>query len=420
MKSFLRKTIFYRLYKKSLANLALLINWNPWKDMFLVWITWTDWKSTTSNLVHKIFNDNLWKTALVTTISIKIWDSELENNSKMTSLSPFQLQKILSEAKSAWCKYVVLEVSSHWIDQFRFHWLEFDLWVLTNITPEHLDYHWTFENYAETKKKLFKWILLSSKENKYAVFPKDDKVWRQWYDEIWFDYSIDFWILTNASLKTENIEQKPDGLDFSIKYLWQTYTWSSNLIWKFNLYNILAATSVWILLWIKIDDVLDSIWRFPALPWRMEYINLDNKNFYIDFAHTPNSLKSVLSFINEIKWDNKIITVFWAPWNRDKFKRPKMWEVVSMNSDFVILTDDDPDSENRFSILNDVNSWVKRKLWDNYYVIPSRANAIKLATELAKDGDFVLLAGKWHENVQVTNFGKKKWNDKKFLKSLYN
>lgn len=415
MKAFLRRTFFYRLYKRFIAWLALLVYWNPWKGMFIVWVTGTDWKSTTSNLLHKILNDNLWKTALVTTISIKVWDEDIFNNSKMTSLSPFALQKMLSYAKSKGCKYAVLEVSSHWIDQYRFEWVEFDMWILTNITPEHLDYHWSFENYVDTKKKLFTWILKNTKDEKLAVLPKDDKNWRNWYEEIWFDRAVDYSILTNAAIKWDQIELSANSTNFVFNYLWKAYNVSLPLIWKFNVYNALAAMSAWILAWISIENIIKSIEWFQPLPWRMDYVQKDWKRFFIDFAHTPNSLESVLDFLNEIKWNWKIITVFWAPWNRDKFKRPEMWKIVSRKSDIIIVTDDDPDTECRLKIIDDISRWIERKLWEDYYILPDRANAIRFANKVSKPWDTILLAWKWHEKIQLTNFWKINWNDKDFV-----
>ncbi len=419
MKSFLRKTVFYRIYKKSIAKLAVLINWNPSENIFIIWITWTDWKTTTCNILHKIMNDNLWKTLCITTNSIKIWEKEIENNTKMTSFTPFALQKILYDAKKQECKYAVLEVSSHWIDQYRFEWIDFDMGVLTNITAEHLDYHETFENYLETKKKFFKSILINSKEEKLAVLPKDDKTWRVWYEEIWFDRSVDFWIITNAWIKAEDINLSYDKTHFNIKYLWHSYQVKTNLPGKFNIYNALAALSAWIMSWIWINNIIKSIQDFLPPSGRMEYIPKNDVHFFVDFAHTPNSLESVLSFLKELnEWKNRIICVFWAPGNRDKFKRPEMWKVVEKYSDSFIITDDDPDTENRINIINDICKWVSKKLWQDYFIIPDRAKAIEFAWEISQSWDIILLAWKWHEQIQLTNFGKIEWNDKEFVNKL--
>jgi len=412
----LRNTIFYKLYKRLRARLADMTYWSPSKWLKIIWVTWTDWKTTTVNLIHKIFNDNLWKTALVSTALIKIWENELDNLAKMTSFDPFELQKLLVDIKNAWCEYVILEVSSHGIDQYRFENIEFDAAVLTNITSEHLDYHKTMDNYAETKKRLFKWVLANSKPTKFAVLPKDNDYGRKWFDELPFDKSIDYGIYTNAWLKWDNIHESANWTEFDIKYLWKNYPLKTVLVWKYNVQNILWAVGIWLLYWIKIEDIVRSIEDFKWVVWRMEKLEHNWVNYYIDFAHTPNALESVLKFLWSIKWNWRIITLFWATWERDKYKRPHMWNVVDKLSDIMIITDDDPLNENRYDIISQIAKWVSRQEWTDYFIIPEREFAIKFLTEIVKHWDFVLLAGKWHEQMQITNFGKRPWSDKWVLK----
>lgn len=420
MKKFIRNTIFYKIFKKVKAAYAVAINWNPSKEMFVIWVTWTDWKTTTCNMIHCIVNSLVWKCALVTTVNIKFWDEDIFNKSKMTSLDPSSLQKLLSQAKMKWCKYVVLEVSSHWLDQYRFHWINFDLWVLTNITPEHLDYHKTLESYAETKKQLFMNIIRNIKPKKFAVLPKDSEFWRKWWEDMFFDKMIDYWIVLNSSVKWESIVEKIDGTSYKLKYLWKEYQVSLNMLWKFNVYNSLAAISTWMLLGLKIEDIIKVINTFQWLSWRMERLENNWVYYFIDFAHTPNALESVLKFLNEVKKWWKIITVFWAPWLRDKFKRPMMWKVADKLSDYIIITDDDPDSEDRYEIINQILVWIERKEWDRFFVLPEREFALKMAYSIAKSWDIVLLAWKWHEQVQLTNFWKREWNDKSQLLKIFN
>lgn len=418
MKDFLRKTVFYRMFKKYRSKLANMINGYPSSWMFVIWITWTDGKTTTANILHKLINDNLWKAALISTVNIKIWDEDIFNKAKMTSLDPMQLHKILSYAKEKWCKYAVLEVSSHGIDQYRFEWVSFDMWILTNITAEHLDYHKTIENYANTKKQLFYWIIKNLKKVKYAIFPKDSEFWRQWYEELAFDKSMDYWIMISSGLKAENVKESLHSTSFNVKYLWKEYPLEIKLLWKFNVYNTLAAMWAWILLWISLESVFKSVSSFQWLPWRMQSLIHEWVTYFVDFAHTPNWLESVLKFLYNVKGEGKIITVFWAPGERDKFKRPQMWKAADQYSDIVILTDDDPTGENRYDIIAWVYKWIKRKEWDTFYVLPEREMALSMAINLAKPWDVVFLAGKGHEQVQLTNFGKRKWNDMDTLKAL--
>ncbi len=418
MKDILRKTIFYKLYKKSKAAFANAIYGSPSKNLFVVWVTGTDGKTTTVNLIHKVFNDNFGKTWLVSTVNIKAWEEELFNKTKMTSLDPLALQKILFDLKGKWCKSLILEVSSHGLDQQRFYGINFDMWVLTNITREHLDYHKNFEDYANTKKQLFKWISMNNKPQKYWVFPKDDAYGRQWLDEFVLDKEMDFGINISSSIKAENIVERPDGLSFDIKFLGNPYKVNSRLIWRFNVYNILTAISAGVLVGIPMNKIIKSIEKFEWLSWRMENVFFNWVNYYIDFAHTPNGLESVLKALNDIKWKGKITVVFGAPGERDPFKRPVMGEIADHLADTVIVTDDDPAGENRYDIIKQIVKWVKRQEWDNFFVLPEREFAIRMAVKLSKPWDIVLLAGKWHEKVQLTNFGKRPWNDKDVLLSI--
>lgn len=418
MKELLRKTLFYSFYKKLKAKIALIMNWNPSIWMFVIWVTGTDWKTTTVNLLHKILNDYLWKTVLISTLNIKIWDEDIFNEAKMTSLDPMQLQKILAYAKEKWCKYAVLEVSSHWLDQYRFEWVTFDMGILTNITSEHLDYHKNIENYANTKKQLFTGIIKNSKQQKYAVFPKDNEFWRIWADELSFDMMMDYSIMMSWSIKADNIEEKIDGTTFVLKYLWNNYTISTSLCWRFNVYNILAAISAWKLLGIPFDAMITSIAQFKPLPWRQQFLEHNDIRYFVDFAHTPNWLESVLKYLNNVKGTGKVITVFGAPWERDNFKRPIMWKAANTFSDIVILTDDDPAWENRYDIIAQVSKWITKIQWKDFFILPEREHAIWLAIKMAMPWDVVLLAGKWHERVQLTNYWKRPWNDMDVLKKL--
>lgn len=357
---------------------------------------------------------------LISTINIIIWEQQIQNNTKMSSLDPFSLHKYLNLWKVEWCKYCVLETTSHWLEQYRFNDIEFDIWVLTNITPEHLDYHITFENYVKAKKKLFTSIITNSKNFKWVVLPKDLDIWRKWLEELPFENEIDYWILTNASLKSGNIQELEDKTLFDIFYLWKKYWVKLNLLWEHNVYNSLWAIWVWILLWVKIEKIIQSLEKFWWLPWRLEKYERDWVIYFIDFAHTPNALDKTLSYLRKIKknW-SRIITLFWAPWNRDPFKRKPMWEIVSRLSDIVIVSDDDPDTENRYKIINQICSWIKRNVWDDFFIIPERFLAINFILNIVKPWDIVLMAWKWHENIQVTNFWKIEWNDKLKLIEAY-
>jgi len=417
----LKDSFFYQVYKKFRAKIANRLYENPSKDFFVIWVTGTNWKTTVVNLLHKILNDNVAPTVAISTANIKIWNEVMENTKKMTSLDCFDLQQTLATAKASWCKIAVLETSSQWLDQFRFEWIKFDFAVLTNITMDHLDYHKTMDKYADAKKKLFKYVLTNWKDKKYAAFCSDDKIGKKWFEEMAFDQKISYGIYNSAVIKATKIEEWFEWTYFEFSYLWQKFSWTTQLIWAYNICNIMWAISVTTTLWLGIEPALRSIESFPGVTWRMDPIYTDSAKFFVDFAHTPDGLEKTLSFASSRKWEWRLITICGAPWNRDKEKRPIMWEIAVKYSDVVIFTDDDPDTENRLSILNQLSKTIQEKGYPakkKVYIIPERRYALQFATEIAKKWDIVVSCWKWHEQVQLTNFWKRKRNDKKLLTKL--
>ena len=417
----LKDSIFYQTYKKLRAKVADTLYDNPSKDFFIIWVTWTNWKTTVVNLLHKILNDNVAPTVAISTANIKIWNEEIDNKKKMTSLDCFDLQQCLATAKAAWCKIAVLETSSQWLDQFRFEWIRFDFGVLTNITMDHLDYHKNMENYAQAKKKLFKYVLNNWKDKKFASFCVDDKYGKKWFEESAFDQKVSYSIHNSAVIKATKIEEWLEWTYYEFSYLWQKFSGTTQLIWSYNICNIMWAISVAATLWLEMEPVIKSIEEFQWVSWRMEPIYIDWVKFFVDFAHTPDGLEKTLGFASERKENWRLITICGAPWNRDKEKRPIMWEIAVKYSDVVIFTDDDPDTENRLSILNQLSKSIQEKWYPKskkVFLIPERKYALQFATEIAKKWDIVVSCGKWHEQVQITNFWKRPWSDKKILTDI--
>jgi len=418
----LKDSLVYSYRKKINGKIANYINDNPSKDFFIIWVTWTNGKTTTVNLLHKLCNELLAPTVMISTACIKIWDVTQLNDKKMTSLDAYQLQAILADAKNKWCRIAILEASSQWLDQSRFEWITFDYAVLTNITRDHLDYHKNMDNYAEAKKKLFRYVLDNKKEVKYATFPADDKIWRDRYEEMPFDKKITFSLQKTSTLKAENIIESDESTEFDIFYLGTKYHTTCKLLWEYNVYNYLAALSVWIQIGLDINNCIQCLSEFEWVSGRMEKIEDKDITYFVDFAHDPDALEKTLTYLYKLKKDHKLILVFGAPWNRDKLKRPEMWSIWWHFADIVIATDDDPDTENRLKILRQLTEKIDYK-WNTkkeLYIIPERELAIKFATQLAQPWDIVMLAGKWHEPIQRTNFGTRKWNDKDELLKILN
>lgn len=416
----LKDSVLYQLRKKFAGQLANTIYGYPSKNFFVIGVTWTNGKTTTVELIHKILNEHIATTVMVSTANIKIGNQNLANTKKMTSLDVFDLQSILATAKDSWCKIAVLEASSHGLNQYRFEGVEFDFAVLTNITHDHLDFHGTFERYVKAKEKLFTYVLTNKKQNKYASFPADDKVGRLRFEDMPFDKKLSYSVVASSSLKADNIQISATGTTFSFMYLGKSYDVTTKLLGEFNVYNILAALSVVLQVGVNVEQVIETIAAFETVTWRMEQIEKNWVHYFVDFAHTPDALEKTLDYLKQIKWTGKLITVFWATGNRDKTKRPIMGEIADQYSDILIATDDDPDIENRLAIIEQLTMNIKNKtLGKNLFIIPERTLAIKFACDIAKAGDVVMFAGKGHETVQFTNFGKRKRSDKEeILKNL--
>lgn len=240
----LKDSSIYQLRKKTSGQVANVLYGYPSKDFFVIGITGTNGKTTTANLIHKIVNEHIAKTVMISTANIKIGNQDLVNTKKMTSLDVFDLQSVLATAKDEGCKIAILEASSHGLSQYRFEGIAFDFAVLTNITHDHLDFHGTFARYAKAKERLFTYVLTNKKQDKYAAFPADDKIGRQRFEDMPFDKKLSYSINASSSLKAENIKISAIGTTFSFNYLGKSHNITTKLVGEFNVYNILAALSV--------------------------------------------------------------------------------------------------------------------------------------------------------------------------------
>ena len=416
-----KDSVFYHLFKQAEGNIANILYWTPGNNFFIIGVTGTNWKTTTVNLIQKILNDNVAPTVSVSTADIRIWKKKSANSKKMTSLDIFDLQSFLSTAKNNWCKIAVLEASSQGLDQHRFEGIEFDVAVLTNITHDHLDYHGSMDKYAESKKKLFKNVLSNTKQTKIWVFPSDDIQGRRWFEEMPLDKKINYACAASAILKATQIIEYIDHTEFTFSYLWKLYRTSTHLLGAYNVNNILAAIAVAIEMGLDINSILPSVEAFQGVDGRLQKQEINGATYFVDFAHTPDALEKTLTYLEKLKGEHRLITVFGVPGNRDKEKRPIMWDIAWKFSDIAICTDDDPASENRLSILNELSKPIQERFlapWRQSYIIPERHYAIKFATEIAQPWDIILLAGKGHEQVQITNYGKRRWSDYLELESI--
>lgn len=386
---------------KALALLARNYYDNPSSKLKLIGITGTNGKTTTVTLSYNLFKNLGYECGLISTIVNKIGDREIA--STHTTPDSLSLNKLLNEMVDCGCEYVFMEVSSHAVDQHRIWGLTYYGGVFSNITHDHLDYHKTFANYINAKKGFFD----SLNEKAFSLTNIDDRNGEKMLESTKsrkFTYSLS----RMADYKAKIIENSFFGLLLNIN----GKEVSTQLVGQFNAYNLLAIYSIAELCGLKQEEILVGLSKLKAANGRFETYRLKNgATAIIDYAHTPDALLNVISTINEIKLEGKLITVVGCGGNRDKTKRPEMAKIAQEGSNIVILTSDNPRFENPDAIIEDMKKGVVDN--ESLFCITDRRQAIKLASQLAKDkNDIILIAGKGHETYQEIEGVKHHFDDK--------
>ncbi|MEY4927129.1 MAG: hypothetical protein RI894_1565 [Bacteroidota bacterium] len=381
---------------------------NPSKKLKLVGITGTNGKTTTATLLYRLMRSLGYPTGLLSTVENRINDTVIA--ATHTTPDAISLQKLLNDMVVAGCEFAFMEVSSHALDQERTAGTQFVGGVFTNISHDHLDYHKTFQDYIYAKKKLFD----NLPKNAFALTNLDDKrgeVMLQNCKAQKNTYSL----RTIANFKAKIIENSLNGLHLDL----DKHDYYGRLIGEFNAYNTLAVYAVAVLLGLEKTEVLAALSNLQSAEGRFEYIKNDTKNIIgiVDYAHTPDALEKVLKTIEGIKGNGNIITVVGCGGDRDRTKRPIMAEIACDYSDKVILTSDNPRTENPLDILAEMQKGVPIIAANKVLTIENREMAIKTACMLAQNNDIILVAGKGHEKYQEINGVKHSFDDKVLLAS---
>lgn len=383
---------------------------NPSSKLKLIGVTGTNGKTTIATLLHRLTLQLGYSAGLLSTISYKI--NQTEYTASHTTPDQLQLNSMMKNMVDSGCEYCFMEVSSHAIDQQRIAGLDFDGAIFTNITHDHLDYHKTFDAYIKAKKQFFDRL----KPEAFALTNIDDKngrVMLQNTKALKKTYSLN----TIADFKCKILESHFDGTLLTIggRELW------TGFVGKFNAYNLLAVYSAATLLNFTIDEILVEMSKLSPVAGRFDIVRSDSEIYAIvDYAHTPDALENVLVTINDVRLSNeKIICVVGAGGDRDKSKRPEMAAIACRYSNKIILTSDNPRSENPLDILNDMQAGVDQASAKNTVVIADRREAIKTAVMMANAGDIILVAGKGHEDYQEVNGVKHHFDDKEEVKKAF-
>ena len=368
------------------AELAKRFYKDPAQKLSIFGVTGTSGKTTTTFLMKYLLEEQV-PCGLIGTVSWMTGKKVLPATHTTPDL--LTLMQLFYEMNEDGCKSVVMEVSSHAIDQGRVKGLKFAAAVYTNLSQDHLDYHQTMEEYAEVKSRLFAHAELSiiNGDDPWAarMIQSAKKVLR---------YGLN----PEFELYASNLQLTPQGMTFDVHWNKETAAFKTVLIGRFNVYNILAATAIALSQGMSLQKIGSKLENFSGVPGRLErVVNLKNLQVFVDYSHKPDALKNVLQTLTELK-KGRLITVFGCGGCRDAQKRPQMAAISESFSDLTIVTNDNPRSEDPAEIAKQVISGFQKK---TYLVELDRKKAIGQALELANPDDIILIAGKGHEAYQI-------------------
>jgi len=424
VRNIVKKIIPIKLFKRvePFGHLVEAIFANIWygfpsRKMHVIGVTGTNGKTTTTFLIHKMLHNAMFKVGMLSTVAYGAGDDINPQLEHITTEQAGKLQKRLRDFKRAGIEWVVIESSSHSLAQNRIWGVPFEIAVMTNVTNDHLDYHGTFENYLEAKRRLF--TLASKNGRKFGVVNADDPNAQQFIDSIpnSVTYGIDA-----GELRARNIETSVDRSTFQVQGSEELYNICINIPGKFNISNALAAVSVGIELGLTKGQIERGIATLKEVEGRMTFVDEGQKfNVIIDFASTPDAFEKIFSSVRPIVKGN-LITVFGSAGRRDESKRPAQGEIAGRYCDTVILTEEDDRDIDGNVILEQIAQGAAKsgKIIDkNLFLIHDRKNAIEYALNYAKNSDdMVILLGKGHEKTIERADGNHPWNETEITRQI--
>ncbi len=385
--------------RHKIADIADRFYSRPSLGLNLIGITGTNGKTTVTHLIQKIFEENHQKCALIGTLGYKLSSNGEYRDAKHTTPQAPELQATLRMIKDVEkIDNVVMEVSSHALEQNRVGGCRFDGAVFTNLTQDHLDYHITMENYFNAKAILFKKL----KEDNFAVINVDDEYGQRFIDVLpegvrCYTYGVK----NKADVSAKNIEFSLNGAEFTLVTPKGEYKVSLHMNGMFSVYNVLAAITTAIAENISIEVALKALENVKGVAGRFEVV-AKKPLVIVDYAHTPDGLENVLNSAREITpKDGHLICLFGCGGDRDATKRPKMGAIAEKIADKIVITSDNPRSEDPQQIITDIIAGLKSVNPEKVTVEPDRGRAIELLKTISSNNDVVVIAGKGHEDYQI-------------------
>jgi UDP-N-acetylmuramoyl-L-alanyl-D-glutamate--2,6-diaminopimelate ligase len=392
-------SFFQPAYHLSLALLAALIYRFPSKKIKVIAVTGTKGKSSVTEIINAIIEESGYKTAVMNTIRFKIGDESKQNLHKMSMPGRFTVQRMLRKAVTNNCDFMIMEITSQGALFYRDRFIDLDALIMTNVTPEHIEAHGSYENYINAKVGIAKRLNKSSKPNPTLIINLDDPASIRFTTD--FKHKIVGYSLKNV----EPYTIKVSGIDFHF----EKQKISSPLSGLFNLQNILASITATKSFGAKNENIKKAIGKFSLIPGRLEKIECGQDFLVVvDYAHTTDSLRKVYETIPNSR---KICVLGGTGGGRDAWKRSEMGRVAETYCSEIILTNEDPYDEDPNKIIEDIKSGIKNKTVN---IIMDRKEAIKKALELASTGDAVIITGKGTDPyIMGPNNTKTAWNDAK-------
>ncbi|GHU08033.1 UDP-N-acetylmuramoyl-L-alanyl-D-glutamate--2,6-diaminopimelate ligase [Alphaproteobacteria bacterium] len=391
----------------------------PASGLKVIGVTGTNGKTTTCFMIHRMLTEAGFKTGLMTTVAYGVGKNIKPQLEHMTTVDAKLLNKRIKDIADAGAEYLVLELTSHALSQYRAFGIPIDVAVETNVTHEHLDYHKTMKRYRAAKLKLFKNANNNRDGKKIGIINADDPSMRYFAGEI--ERPITYGI-EKGEIRARQLKLQPEGVDYFIKYDGRKLHIKTQIPGLFNVYNSLATAAVGIIYGLTNKQIEQGIYALEMVEGRMNRID-EGQDFevIVDFAHSPDAMENIFKSLGNIR--GKIITLFGLPGKRDPSNRPLMGKIAGRYSNQIIVTEDDSRDEDLAGITAQIVKGIKTTGNKNFQVVPDRTKAIETAMAMAKKGDIILLLGKGHEKTIIRADGEHPWNEaataRRILKKLF-
>jgi UDP-N-acetylmuramoyl-L-alanyl-D-glutamate--2,6-diaminopimelate ligase len=402
--------IVVREGRKAAAIAASTAFGNPSRELRMIGITGTNGKSTTAGILRHLLDDSAARSASIGTLGVLLGTQAevIPGGAELTTPGPVELQRILRELANRGARWVAMEVSSHSLDQRRIDGLDFDAAVFTNFTRDHLDYHGTMEAYFAAKAALMNYV----KPDGYVAVNADDPGWGGLPAS---RRRILFGVSPRADVRATGVRFSPVGSEWTVQYRDESFPVSLPLIGDVNVHNALGAIAVGVTLGMSLGTLASRLGDLPQVPGRLELVS-QAPTVLRDYAHTPDALERALAAIRPFV-GGRLIVVFGCGGDRDRGKRPQMGAAAEKGADVVIVTSDNPRTEDPERILDDIESGMTPGRHER---IENRRDAIRRALDQAEPGDVVLLAGKGHETYLIRGTTKAHFDEKEIVNELLN